>query len=138
MVSKFAFACDPQLETAWFQPLRALNVVDILVSKFASATATTCTALPPGDSDHPRQQQDVHQHQREARAHGGGRRALTPPDPQLKGAWYPRGFNPRTYQSKTRFQDLPFQNATLHRYTAGMQKNPLAPAGGAPQEEEYY
>jgi hypothetical protein len=23
-----------------------------------------------------------------------GRRALTPPDPQLKGAWYPGGFNP--------------------------------------------
>jgi hypothetical protein len=23
----------------------------------------------------------------------GGRCALTPPDPQLKGAWYPGGFN---------------------------------------------
>jgi hypothetical protein len=23
-----------------------------------------------------------------------GRCALTPPDPQLKGAWYPGGFNP--------------------------------------------
>jgi hypothetical protein len=25
-------------------------------------------------------------------------RALTPPDPQLKGAWYPGGFNPCTYK----------------------------------------
>jgi hypothetical protein len=33
---------------------------------------------------------------------------LNPPDPQLKGAWYPGGFNPRTHQVKTRFQSLPF------------------------------
>jgi hypothetical protein len=32
-----------------------------------------------------------------------GRRALTPPDPRLKGAWYPGGLNPRTYQVKNRF-----------------------------------
>jgi hypothetical protein len=30
---------------------------------------------------------------------------LTPPDPWLKGAWYPGGFKPRTYQVKTRFQN---------------------------------
>jgi hypothetical protein len=34
---------------------------------------------------------------------------LTPPDPQLKGAWYPGGFNPRTYQAKHRFQNVPFK-----------------------------
>ena len=34
------------------------------------------------------------------------RRTLTPPDPQLKSAWYPGGFNPCTYQVKTRFQNL--------------------------------
>jgi hypothetical protein len=49
--------------------------------------------------------------------HGGflppevGRCTLTPPDPELKGAWYPGGFNPCTYQVKNRFQILPF-NAT--------------------------
>jgi hypothetical protein len=37
---------------------------------------------------------------------------LTPPDPQLKGAWYPGGFNPCTYQVKNRFQSLCLQNAT--------------------------
>jgi hypothetical protein len=31
---------------------------------------------------------------------------LTPPDPRLKGASYPGGFNPRTYQAKTRFQNV--------------------------------
>jgi hypothetical protein len=41
---------------------------------------------------------------------------LTPPDPQLKGAWYPGGFNPCTYQVKNRFQNVPFkiQLAPLH------------------------
>jgi hypothetical protein len=34
---------------------------------------------------------------------------LIPPDPQLKGAWYPGGFNPRTYQVKNRFRNFPFQ-----------------------------
>jgi hypothetical protein len=38
-----------------------------------------------------------------------GRRTLTPPDPQLKGAWYPGGFKPCTYQVKTRFQTVPFK-----------------------------
>jgi hypothetical protein len=41
-----------------------------------------------------------------------GRCALTPPDPQLKGAWYPGGFNPRTYQVENRFQNVPFKVAT--------------------------
>jgi hypothetical protein len=40
---------------------------------------------------------------------------LTPPDPQLKGAWCPGGFNPCTYQVKKRFQNLPFK-FDLHRY----------------------
>jgi hypothetical protein len=35
-----------------------------------------------------------------------GQCALTPPDPQLKGAWYPGGFKPCTYQVKTQFQNL--------------------------------
>jgi hypothetical protein len=38
-----------------------------------------------------------------------GRCSLTPPDPQLKGAWYSAGFNPCTYQVKNRFQSLPFK-----------------------------
>jgi hypothetical protein len=47
---------------------------------------------------------------------GGGCARLPPPDPQLKGAWYPGGFNPCTYQVKTRFQSVPFkmQLAPLH------------------------
>jgi hypothetical protein len=36
---------------------------------------------------------------------------LTPPDPQLKGARCPGGFNPRAFHAKTRFQSLGFQNA---------------------------
>jgi hypothetical protein len=43
-----------------------------------------------------------------------GRRTLTPPDPQLKGAWYPGGFNPCTYQVKNRFQNVLFK-FNLHR-----------------------
>jgi hypothetical protein len=41
---------------------------------------------------------------------------LTPPDPQLKGAWYPGGFKPRTYQVRNRFQNVPFK-CNLHRYS---------------------
>jgi hypothetical protein len=46
-----------------------------------------------------------------------GQCALTPPDPQPKGAWYPGGFIPCTYQVEIRFQSLPFkmQLAPLHR-----------------------
>jgi hypothetical protein len=40
---------------------------------------------------------------------------LTPPDPQLKGAWYPGGFKPCTYQVKNRYQNVPFK-CNLHRY----------------------
>ena len=46
---------------------------------------------------------------------------MTPPDPQLKGAWYPGVFNPRTYRVKTRFQNapnLPFK-CNLRRYSEG-------------------
>jgi hypothetical protein len=46
-----------------------------------------------------------------------GRRALTPPDPQLKGTWYPGGFNLCAYQVKTWFQSLRFKRS-LHRYVA--------------------
>jgi superfamily II DNA/RNA helicase len=46
---------------------------------------------------------------------------LTPPDPQLKGAWYPGGFNPCTYQVKTRFQNEPFKWVNLHRYAMGFE-----------------
>jgi hypothetical protein len=50
--------------------------------------------------------------------HAAGRCALTPPDPQLKGARYPGGFNPCTYHlEKTGFKILPFK-FTLHRYNA--------------------
>jgi hypothetical protein len=45
------------------------------------------------------------------------RRTLTPPDPQLKSAWYPGGFNPCTYQVKTRFPKCAFQKkCNVHRY----------------------
>jgi hypothetical protein len=44
-----------------------------------------------------------------------GRCTLTPPDPQLKGAWYPGGFNPCTYRVKNRFQNVPFK-CNVHRY----------------------
>jgi hypothetical protein len=40
---------------------------------------------------------------------------LTPPDPQLKGAWYPGGFNPCAYQVKNRFQSL-LSICNLRRY----------------------
>jgi hypothetical protein len=43
--------------------------------------------------------------------------ALTPPDPQLKGAWYPGGFNPRAYHVETRFQNAPFKWVNLRRYS---------------------
>jgi hypothetical protein len=46
-----------------------------------------------------------------------GRCTLTRPDPQLKGAWYPRGFNPCACQVKNRFQNVPFE----------MQRAPLRP-----------
>jgi hypothetical protein len=41
-----------------------------------------------------------------------GRCTLTPPDPQLKGAWYPGGFKPRTYQLKKPVSKRALQNAT--------------------------
>jgi hypothetical protein len=44
------------------------------------------------------------------RYNAAGRCTLTPPDPQLKGARYPGGFNPCTYQVKNRFQNFAFQN----------------------------
>jgi hypothetical protein len=53
--------------------------------------------------------------------HAVGRCTLTPPDPYLKGAWYPGGLNPCTYQVKTRFQDLPFK-CNLHRYNAAVSR----------------
>jgi hypothetical protein len=47
-----------------------------------------------------------------------GRCTLTPPDPQLKGAWYPGDFNPCSYQAKNPgSQNSPFKMQPLHRYT---------------------
>jgi hypothetical protein len=48
---------------------------------------------------------------------GGARRTLTPHDPQLKGAWYPGGFNPCVYRVKNGFQNVPLQMqlAPIHR-----------------------
>jgi hypothetical protein len=46
-----------------------------------------------------------------------GRCTLTPPDPQLRGTWYPGGFSPCAYQAKNRFQNVPFK-FNLRRYTA--------------------
>jgi hypothetical protein len=46
-----------------------------------------------------------------------GRCTLTPPDPYLKGAWYPGGFKPCTYQVKNRFQIFPAPfKCNLRRY----------------------
>jgi hypothetical protein len=53
---------------------------------------------------------------------------LTPPDPQLKGAWYPGGFNPCTYHAKNRFQSFAFQIQNLHRYDEALVKAGLMPA----------
>jgi hypothetical protein len=53
---------------------------------------------------------------------------LTPPDPQLKGAWYPGGFNPGTYQVKNRFQNVPFKVTTC---TATARKKAAAAAAAA-------
>ena len=45
---------------------------------------------------------------------------MTPPDPQLKGAWYPGGFNPCLRPSSEKLvSSLCFQNATCARYTEG-------------------
>jgi hypothetical protein len=44
---------------------------------------------------------------------------LTPHDPHLKGARYPGGFNPRAYQVKIRFQNVPFKRVNLRRYGGG-------------------
>jgi hypothetical protein len=38
---------------------------------------------------------------------------LTPPDPQLKGAWYPGGFNPCTYQVKKTVSKRAFHQMQL-------------------------
>ena len=43
---------------------------------------------------------------------------MTPPDPSLKGAWYPGGFNPCADQVKNRFQNVPFK-CDVRRYAAG-------------------
>jgi hypothetical protein len=45
---------------------------------------------------------------------GGAVRTLTPPDPYLKGAWCPGGFNPRTYQVKKPVSKCAFQTQHLH------------------------
>jgi hypothetical protein len=56
-----------------------------------------------------------------AHQHGGGlHSALTPPDPQLKGAWCPGGFNPCVYHVENRFQNVPFK-CSLYRYDLGAQ-----------------
>jgi hypothetical protein len=52
---------------------------------------------------------------------GVGRCALTPPDPQLKGARYPGGFNPCTYQAKKPVSKFCLSQVhnNLHRYNGG-------------------
>jgi hypothetical protein len=57
-----------------------------------------------------------------------GRCTLTPPDPQLKGAWYPGGFNPCAYRVKTRFQNVPVK-CNLRRYTPGRRHQPRQSRG---------
>jgi hypothetical protein len=41
---------------------------------------------------------------------------LTPHDPQLKGAWYPGGFNPCAYEVRSWFQSLLSTKCNLCRY----------------------
>jgi hypothetical protein len=45
---------------------------------------------------------------------------LTPPDPYLKGARYPGGFNPCAYRVETRFQNVPFKWVNSLRYASVM------------------
>jgi hypothetical protein len=56
---------------------------------------------------------------------------LTPPDPQLKGAWYPGGFNPCAYHVENRFQNVPFKMQLLRRYVAGRRVLLQRARGGA-------
>jgi hypothetical protein len=44
---------------------------------------------------------------------------LTPPDPQLKGARCPGGFNPRAYQARNPVSKFAFKWGSLRRYDAG-------------------
>jgi hypothetical protein len=44
-------------------------------------------------------------------------RLVTPPDSQMKGGWYPGGFNPCAYQVKTGFKTCRFK-CNLRRYSA--------------------
>jgi hypothetical protein len=60
--------------------------------------------------------------------------SLTPPDPQLKGAWYPDGFNPCAYQVKTRFQSFPFKWVKSYRYN---EDEPFIRALSRLEEEEW-
>jgi hypothetical protein len=65
-----------------------------------------------------------------ARGAEAGQRTLTPPDPQLKGAWYPGGFKPCTCQVKKRFQNVPFK-CSARRYTEVHSVAWLPPAAAA-------
>jgi hypothetical protein len=51
--------------------------------------------------------------------YGGGRCTLTPPDPQLKGAWYPCGFKPSPLNTNPGFKTCLSNFINLRRYTAG-------------------
>jgi hypothetical protein len=104
----------PQLESAWFQPS------NWFLKPFAFLKCNLCRRYALGRlgeraSAHvgtvAARLQDA-----DASVRGGGRCTLTPPDPQLKGAWYPGGFNPCTYCVRNRFQSLPF-TVNLHRYS---------------------
>jgi hypothetical protein len=55
---------------------------------------------------------------------------LTPPDPQLKGAWYPGGFNPCTYQVRNPVSKCAFSKCNLHRYSAGPTRARRTPRWG--------
>jgi hypothetical protein len=52
-----------------------------------------------------------------------GRRALTPPDPQLKGTW----FQPCTYHSENPVSKCAFQVHNLRRYITGEEDAPWSP-----------
>jgi hypothetical protein len=67
---------------------------------------------------------------RELVARWGPQCTLTPPHPYLKGAWYPGGFNPRTYQVKTPVSRFAFQSCNLRRYGEGIRGVLVPPTGG--------
>jgi hypothetical protein len=84
--------------------------------------------LPPGDGA-PRplrlRQGGLHEHP----CQGGAVHTLTPPDPQLKGARYPGGFNPCAYHVQIRYKIVPFK-CNLRRCSEALKGRLTVQGGG--------